>query len=311
MILFLTLIYVGLLAAAVKLNLIRLTLFWKLSPVIWMVILLVGLFIPMQFWAPAGQVVVVQYSVPIVPNVSGQVTEVAVQPNQQVREGDLLFRIDAEPFEAARDQVAAQLELARIQLGDSEVLRKQSAISESRYERDQAQVKQLQAGLRAAEYNLRQTEVKAPADGYVTNLALRAGARVASFPIAPAMTFVDESEQVIGAQVAQSYLRYIESGLTGEVTYKMYPGQVFPVTVDYSVAATSQGQVLPSGNMVAPRDLQAVPYMVRLQPVGDSPRLPAGAVGSVAIYSDTGQATHIIRKVMIRMDAFMNYVVPF
>ena len=38
--------------------------------------------------------------------------------------------------------------------------------------------------------------------------------------------------------------------------------------------------------------------------------LPAGAVGSVAIYSGKGQATHVIRKVMIRMDAYLNFISP-
>lgn len=49
MIVFLTVIYVVLLLLAFKLKIIKPTLFWKLSPVLWMIALLVGLFIPMQF----------------------------------------------------------------------------------------------------------------------------------------------------------------------------------------------------------------------------------------------------------------------
>lgn len=65
--------------------------------------------------------------------------------------------------------------------------------------------------------------------------------------------------------------------------------------------------------MVAPRDLQAVPLGVRIQLEPDAmlDRLPAGAIGDVAIYSDAGKPTHLIRKVMLRMTAFLNYVVPF
>ena len=125
MILFLTLIYCALLAILVKLKIVPLNLWWKLSPLIVLVFLNVVLFVPMQFWAPDGPVVVVQNSVAVVSNVAGQVTEVAVEPNQSVKRGDLMLKLDREPFMAARDQLAAQLELAEIQLTDSETLIKQ------------------------------------------------------------------------------------------------------------------------------------------------------------------------------------------
>ena len=38
--------------------------------------------------------------------------------------------------------------------------------------------------------------------------------------------------------------------------------------------------------------------------------LPPGSIGEVAIYTPRSQAAHIIRPVMIRMTAIMNYVNP-
>jgi len=313
MIVFLTLIYVVILFVLLKLNVIRLTLFWKLSPVLWMVALMVGLFIPMQFWAPAGSAVVAQYSVPIVPNVSGQVIEVNAEPNVDLNKGDLLFKIDPTPFIASRDQVLAKLELANIRLADAQALVKTNAISKSRVEQYEAQVKQYTAALAGAEYNLAQTEVRAPSDGFVTNLALRPGTRVASFPISQAMAFVESGEKMLGAQISQSYLRYVKPGHAAEVTFKLYPGKVFNATVDYVVKASSAGQISVSGSMAAPREIKPVPFVVRLKLTDETmmKTLPAGAMASVAIYSTTGKSTHIIRKVMIRMDALMNYVNPF
>ena len=46
---------------------------------------------------------------------------------------------------------------------------------------------QLKAQVIGAKWNLDKTIVRAPADGYVTNLALRKGARVANLPLAPVM----------------------------------------------------------------------------------------------------------------------------
>jgi len=39
-------------------------------------------------------------------------------------------------------------------------------------------------------------------------------------------------------------------------------------------------------------------------------RLPAGALGTAAIYSGRMPAIYVIRRVMIWMDAWMNYIVP-
>jgi len=52
-------------------------------------------------------------SVPIVPNVSGTVQTVDVMPNQNVKQGDLLFTLDPTPFQAKIDQLTALLQEAR------------------------------------------------------------------------------------------------------------------------------------------------------------------------------------------------------
>jgi len=48
--------------------------------------------------------------------VSGQVVEIAVKDNQVVRKGQLLFRIDPEPYEIAVEQAEARLGGARLQI---------------------------------------------------------------------------------------------------------------------------------------------------------------------------------------------------
>jgi hypothetical protein len=48
MIIFLTLCYVGVLFLLVKVNIIKLNLWWKLSPLVWVLVLLIAFFIPMQ-----------------------------------------------------------------------------------------------------------------------------------------------------------------------------------------------------------------------------------------------------------------------
>ena len=42
----------------------------------------------------------------------------------------------------------------------------------------------------------------------------------------------------------------------------------------------------------------------------DVASLPGGAVGTAAVYTDKMRASHVIRRVMIRMEAWMNYIKP-
>ena len=86
-------------------------------------------------------------------------------------------------------------------------------------------VDQLKAQLEGAKWNLEKTVVRAPADGYVTNLALSKGARVANLPLSPVMAFIDTSETVLGVEIAQIDTRYIVPGQEVEVTFKLFPGR--------------------------------------------------------------------------------------
>src|SRR6266699_956454 len=49
------------------------------------------------------------YVIPIVPRVTGQVTEVPIEPNRPIKKGDVLFKIDPVPFEAATKAAEATL----------------------------------------------------------------------------------------------------------------------------------------------------------------------------------------------------------
>jgi multidrug resistance efflux pump len=155
--------------------------------------------------------------------------------------------------------------------------------------------------------------VRAPADGYVTNLALRKGARVANLPLAPVMAFIDTSETIIGVEIPQIDARYVTPGQDVEVTFKFMPGAVYSGKVESVLQAIATGQVQTSGAAVVPKTVQAAPFVVRVK-LDDKEfarRLPAGSAGDAAIFTDRVKAAHVIRKVILRQIAIMNYVLPF
>ena len=126
------------------------------------------------------------------------------------------------------------------------------------------------------------------------------------------MVFVDNSKRILAAQIQQIYMRYIEPGQPAEIAFKMYPGKVFNATVESITPGSAMGQVSPSGLLPSAVSEVHGPLFVRLKLEDEelAKSLPAGATGEVAIYSPKGKPAQIIRKVMIRMTAIKNYIVP-
>src|SRR5258707_11458711 len=74
----------------------------------------------MNIVAPSSHDVrAMNYVVPIVPRVTGQVTEVPIEPNRPIKKGDVLFKMDPVPFEAAVKAAEATLQGAKDQLNNA------------------------------------------------------------------------------------------------------------------------------------------------------------------------------------------------
>ena len=313
MIVFLFNVYLLVLFLLVRFKIVPFNLFWKVSPLLVLVMLTVGLFIPMGWGAPSGPLLVGRHSVQIVPDVAGEVVEVPVQPNTPLKAGDVLFRIDPTIYRAQVDALSSQLKFAELRHGQMTQLQRGDAGRAFDVQQREAEVDQLKAQLDGAKWNLEKTVVRAPADGYVTNLALRKGARVSSLPLAPVMAFIDTSDTIIAMEIAQINARYIEAGQPVEVTFKFFPGRIFSGRVETFLQAVATGQVQPSGLAVTPKAVTSAPFVVRikLDDADLAKGLPAGSTGNAAIYTDHVTAAHVIRKVMLRMTAITNYVNPF
>lgn len=303
-------IYLALLFILVKLRVVPFNLFWKVSPALVFLILMIGLFIPMNWGAPQGPALVVRNSVAIIPDVAGEVIDVPLTPNRRLKAGEVLFKIDPIPFQSQVDALQAQLKFQETRLAEMSQLQSHGTGRTFDVEERQASVDQLKAQLAGAQWNLEKTTVRAPADGYVTNLALRKGARVATSPV---MAFIDTSDTIIGAEINQIDARYIAPGQSVEVTFKYAPGQVFTGKVESVLQAIASGQTQVSGAAVTPTSIQSAPFIVRirLDDQAFAASLPAGATGDAAIFTDRVTAAHIIRRVLLRQIAITNYVNPF
>ena len=125
----------------------------------------------MGWGAPQGPVLVVRNAVAIVPSVAGEVIDVSVEANKALKAGEVLFRIDPVPYEAQVNAIEAQLKLSATRLAQMTQLFERDSGRGFDVEQRQSEVDQLKAQLESAKWNLDKTVVRAPADGYATNIA--------------------------------------------------------------------------------------------------------------------------------------------
>jgi len=254
---------------------------------------------------------------PIIPTVTGQVIEVPVKGNTLLKTGDVLFKIDPTPFKNRLTSLQAQLTMAEADLKRATELVAKNAAAVRDKEQAQARVNQLKADTANAQYELDSTVVRAPTEGYVTQIAVRPGMMAASLPLRPVMVFVHQEPYNYVGWFRQNSLLRLKAGDEAEVTFDGIPGKIFKGHVQYVFTALAEGQISPSGNLVEmTRATQPgrIPVLIKITDPNFQPFinvLPGGASGQTAAYSQHFHHVAIMRKILLRMTAWMNYLFPF
>jgi multidrug resistance efflux pump len=229
-------------------------------------------------------------------------------------------RFALEKAEADARELEAQLDTARSATVQARAAEVQALAGErqvrqrisGKVDNEYAPAAQIRAELENAKWELSQTTVVAPANGYAINVQLRPGSFTTAFPITPAMTFVEDAYQVV-ALYAQNELTMVEPGNEAEFTLKAHPGRIIKATVDSIVWAQGQGQVPNSTQLpmtgYGPMPPGRFPVKLAVAERDAELFLPAGAVGQGAIYTDHGHAVQILRKVILRVGAKLDYLV--
>jgi multidrug resistance efflux pump len=229
-------------------------------------------------------------------------------------------RFALEAAEADAKALEAQLDTARGVLAQSRGTETQALASERQVRQRQggkvgdeyAPVAQVRAQLENARWELSQTTVTAPSDGYAINVQLRPGSFTAAFPVTPAMTFVEETYQVI-AMYAQNELQQVEPGNEAEFSLTSHPGHIFKAKVDSIVWAQGQGQVPNSTQLpntaYGPMPPGRFPVKLMVEERDADVFLAAGALGAGAIYTEGMEPIHILRKVFLRISTKLDYLI--
>jgi multidrug resistance efflux pump len=248
----------------------------------------------------------------------GAVSDVSVDTKRQssIAAEDVLLQAIAQEasVQASVDSVLGDentlVVQAKAQLASARAAESKAQLAvDSVIDGENTSVAQIRAQLRQAQLNLSWTTVQAPADGFVTNLQLREGFVVGAG--SAVMSFIDSSERYLVVPLKQSVVRHVKPGDDVEIALELYPGKILPGTVDSVIWATGEGQGDPSGalpDLSTVQGGQALAVRVTFGDLAPDMDLPVGAGGAAAIYTSGGKPFRIIRKVIIRMYTFMNYL---
>jgi multidrug resistance efflux pump len=257
---------------------------------------------------------------------SQQLARKRVEQNTELVKTGAGNRFDLEQAQTNVEELTGQLAAARAaegqireklagrvgkDLASVAQVRAQIASAQAQLKMSQAQVETTRAQLATAKWDLTQTTVLAPGNGTMVNVMLRPGFFVAGMPFNEVMTFVDNEYQIF-ALFNQNELHQVDPGNEVEITLDTYPGRVIKGHVDSVIWAQAQGQLDASGEL--PRTtLNLPPGRFPVKVVVDERDRPlflaAGARGSAAIYTEHLTLIHIIRKVLLRVSSYLDYVI--
>ncbi|VVO92185.1 HlyD family secretion protein [Pseudomonas fluorescens] len=256
-------------------------------------------------------------SVPVIPVVSGVVIDVPVKGNEPLEKGDVLFRIEPAPFEYRVKSIQAQLVSAKADRARITELIKRNFGTQRELDVVIARSDDLQAQLDNAQYELDNTTVRAPSKGFVTHVSLRPGMMATKLPLRPSMVFIPEEGHYFAAWMRQNSLLRLSVDDEAEVAFDGIPGKVFSGRVASVIGVIAEGQVQPSGTLIGytgSPPAGRVPVIIEITDPAYaqySHQMPGGAYGQAALYSQHFHHIAMMRKILLRMAAWMNYIFPF
>lgn len=250
-------------------------------------------------WTRDGKVRAEQVS--ITPQVSGTITQLNIEDNQFVKAGTVLFTIDATPYHIAQLNAEAQLAQYQSELSkaSNEANRRKNLprnyISAEDMDTANINVKAAQAAVKAAEatveqakWQISQTTVTAPVDGWVTNLSTRTGNYATSGQ--PVFALVDSHSFYVVGYFEETKLRHIHPGDLAEIV--LYSGNV-PLSgkvqsigraiYDQSVESDSDLVADIKPNVPWVRLAQRVPVRIQLNQIPQGITLVSGTTCTVSI----------------------------
>lgn len=195
---------------------------------------------PVRQWDEFSGRIAATDAVEVRARVSGYIERIAFKEGDEVKPGDLLYRIDPRPYKASYDSAQAQLararataELARVQEQRAQVLVAVNAISRELFDtrraaatQGAADVRAAEAALASAQLNLEFTEVRSPIAGQVGRAMLTVGNLVQADQSVLTSVISQDPLYLYFQPDEQSFLRYMALARAGQRSNSANPVRI-------------------------------------------------------------------------------------
>ena len=244
----------------------------------------------------------------ITPRVGGPIVDLPIQDNQAVKKGDLLFKIDPRTYALAIEKAEAKLKQAQAtkmvkqdQATRARDLSKKDkgAISEQALVRKEnnllvaiADVDAAEANLHKSQLDMEFTEVRAPVDGYVTNLLLRYGSQTVANQ--PALALIDTGSFWVHGYFKETQIENVRSGNKAVIKLMTYPDAPLEGVVENMGWGIAQQDGAPAADLLPAinpsfdwiRLAQRIPVRIRLTRIPEEVELRVGSTASVFVMTE-------------------------
>jgi multidrug resistance efflux pump len=170
-------------------------------------------------------------------------------------------------------------------------------------------VAQIQAQLEDASWELSQTAVRAPADGYVTAVALTVGDR--ALQARSAMSFIVENEITIVGMFSQNGFQTIKLGAPVDIVFDNAPGRIYHAKITAIPKGVGQGQVAVSGTLARTNALggtSAFPAVISVPDEMSRDSLRLGMSGNATAFSEKAGVIGLLASILVWVSAYTAYL---
>jgi multidrug resistance efflux pump len=239
-------------------------------------------------------------------NVSGLTTQVAYNKK---RLAETLAADEASTqFQAQDKQV--QYETVSAQLGAAKAALQSAKLAlDSEIGGVNTTVAQIQAQLDNAEWELSQTDVRAPADGYVTVVALTIGDR--ALQARSAMSFIVEKEITLVGMFSQNGFQTVKEGAVVDIVFDNAPGRIYRARITAIPKGIGQGQVAVSGTLARTNVLGGAtvfPAEISIPDGMNRDQLRLGMSGSATAFAGNAGVIGLLASILVWVSSYTAYL---
>src|SRR5450755_927854 len=170
-------------------------------------------------------------------------------------------------------------------------------------------VAQLQAQLDNANWELSQTTIHAPADGYVTVVALTVGDR--ALQARSAMSFIVEKEIALVGMFSQNGFETIKEGAAVDIVFDNVPGRIYHARITAIPKGIGQGQIAVSGTLARTNALggaTAFPAIISIPDEMSRETLRLGMSGGATAFSPKAGVIGLLASILVWISSYTAYL---